>query len=120
MQSEAAVWVTAVPVGASEPGGFEAREVCTHDHRVDANSMAPERAFFKLLVKEGHEQEYVDRHAAVWPEVTADLQGEQPPAWLRSCPNALPPPCLPAIGGSSANRTSNRPRWLTQPRACSR
>ena len=35
----------------------------------------PERAFFKLLVKEGHEQEYIDRHKAVWPEVQADLQG---------------------------------------------
>jgi len=87
--------------GASEPGGFEAREVCTHDHRVDANSMAPERAFFKLLVKEGHEQEYVDRHAAVWPEVTADLQGEPPPAWLTDCAHARThchrPACPPSV-----------------------
>ena len=35
----------------------------------------PERAFFKLLVKAGHEQEYIDRHKTVWPEVQADLQG---------------------------------------------
>jgi hypothetical protein len=39
------------------------------------NATMPERAFFKLLVKEGHEQEYIDRHKAVWPEVQADLQG---------------------------------------------
>eukprot|EP01052_Picozoa_sp_SAG31_P027765 SAG31_NODE_2626_length_5353_cov_5.529692_2_plen_116_part_00 len=33
-----------------------------------------DRAFFKLKVKAGHEQEYVDRHKNVWPQVKADLQ----------------------------------------------
>ena len=48
------------------------------------NATMPERAFFKLLVKEGQEQEYIDRHKAVWPEVQADLQG--------ACERVLP--CL--------------------------
>ena len=39
----------------------------------------PERAFFKLLCKEGQEQEYIDRHKAVWPEVQDDLRGAPPP-----------------------------------------
>jgi L-fuconolactonase len=32
-----------------------------------------ERAFFKLRVKPGGEQEYVKRHKAVWPQVQSDL-----------------------------------------------
>ena len=38
----------------------------------------PERAFFKLLCKAGQEQEYIDRHKAVWPEVQDDLRGALP------------------------------------------
>jgi hypothetical protein len=58
-------WLAAVVINA----------VPTRPPATTHNATMPERAFFKLLVKEGHEQEYIDRHKAVWPEVQADLQG---------------------------------------------